>query len=115
MGNNTFVALKHGADFMMLASYALMFCGLMSVPLLSRVAPLSETRAWCVRHMSADPEFTNDTIMYKTWTGFAIMIPVYILRGEAMAIPYVFACGLMQAFTMEFPLFVFGIRPFDTE
>lgn len=142
---NDFVLLKNGADFMMLASYALVFfswfvvvvqswrsaartrhlltralpytviffCGVTAIPFVSQVVQLSEIRVWCVRHMSGEDGFSNRTSFFKTWTGFALMLPLYV--SDPLTVPFVFACGALQAFTMIYGLYLSGIRSWNVD
>lgn len=142
---NDFVLLKNGADVMMLMSYALvffswfvvvvqywrsekrvrfiftrivpysfiLFCGVTAIPFASQALQLSEIRVWCVRHMSGEDGFSNGAVFFKTWTGFALMFPFYI--RDPLTLPFVFACGAFQAFTMNFGLYLSGIRSWDAD
>merc|ERR1712110_1384761 len=77
------------------------------------MGPLSNTRAWCVRHMAGDEFYSNRSIFWSTWVGFAAMFPLYF--RDPLTLPYVFAAGMMQAFTMIFGLYLSGIRPWSTD
>ncbi len=133
-----YTVIKFGADFMMTISYSLFaftwlwiifeniekkefkeiglfsglyFCFWMLTPILSNLLPLNDTPVYCVRHM--------DTQM-SAWIGNAIA--GYILLGiiygtnvikrkNPKIIFYVFIIGCVESFYMEFPLFIWGIRP----
>jgi len=130
--------LKFGADFMMTISYSLFafpwlwiifenfekrdkqeillftgfyFSSWMLTPLLSILLPINDTMVNTVRHM--------DTQMIA-WiinviVGYAILSVIYgtniINRKNPKIIGFVFLVGCVQSFYMEFPLFLYGIRP----
>ena len=126
----TFMWQKFGADFMMTISYALftfpwlvilfenvrkpnwktvtkytsMFFGFwLLTPLLSLALPLNNTVVETVRHTGSQIWLVNLLI------GYGILLAIY--RRELQIVGKVFLAGMIGAFIMELPLFVFGIRP----
>ena len=130
--------LKFGADFMMTFSYSMFafgwlwivfenfkkknyreiltftfifFFSWIIVPFLSFWIPLDDTRVETVRHMSSQ---------FILWIvnaiiGYSLLIIIYGTRKfkhkNQIIIFYVFIIGCLESFFMEFPLFIFGIRP----
>ncbi len=130
--------IKFGADFMMTISYSLFaftwlwivfenikkrdlkeiglysglyFCSWMIIPLLSFLLPINDTIVYTVRHM--DTQFSAWVV--NVIVGYSILALIYgtniIKKKNPKIIIYVFVIGCVESFYMEFPLFVFGIRP----
>lgn len=136
-----YLLVKFGADFMMTISYSLFafgwlwivfdnirgekqinelilftvfyFCSWIIIPLLSILLPLNDTIVYTVRHM--DTQFI--IWILNVIVGYGILSLIYgtniINRKNPKILGYVFLIGCLQSFFMEFPLFVFGIRPKD--
>lgn len=130
--------VKFSADFMMTISYALfaftwmwlmyetwenqqwremalftlLWCtAWMLTPFLSQFIEWDNLPVHCVRHMGSQLNIQIITV----GMGYILMLVCYatdiFARKDPKVILYVFVVGCVQAFMMEFPLFVFGIRP----
>jgi hypothetical protein len=126
--------LKFGADFMMTISYALYafpwlaivlgelrrqqwlskrvigytalwFGSWMTVPLLSAVLPIDDTRVEAVRHMNTQLPFWIINLI----VGYGLLLLIY--RREFQKVLRIFCVGVVCALIMEIPLYVFRIRP----
>ncbi|MBD3227574.1 MAG: hypothetical protein GF329_05230 [Candidatus Lokiarchaeota archaeon] len=128
-----FNVLKFGCDFMMTISYSLvafswvwimfeswnkkrykdmifwtslLFGGWMIIPWLSILFNLNQINVWTIRHM--DTQVLIQIIVVLV--AYIIMIILYI-KKDPKVILYIFFIGCFQAFAMEFPLLISGIRP----
>ena len=132
-----FAILKFGCDFMMTISYSLvafswvwimfeswkekkikdmtfwtclLFGGWMIIPWLSSWFNFNQIHVWTIRHM--DTQILIQLIVVLI--GFILMIILYV-KKDPKVILYVFFIGCFQAFAMEFPLLISGIRPTSLE
>lgn len=130
--------LKFGCDFMMTFSYSLFafpwmwiifenfekrefkeiafytslyFGSWMLTPLLSILLPIDDTMVNTVRYMD------TQLIVWivNVFVGYSILAVLYgtniINSKDPKIIGFVFIVGCAESFCMEFPLFIFGIRP----
>jgi hypothetical protein len=135
-----FFWLKFGADFMMTISYswfaftwmwimfetwkdknwkdaafftALWFISWILIPYLSFLISWDDRIVYCIRHMDSQMVIQIVTVV----VGYILMLILYgtdkFNSKDPKVILYVFMVGCFQAFTMEFPLFMFGIRPIE--
>ncbi len=132
-----FALVKFSADFMMTISYALvaftwvwiifeswkarntkdmllytalLFGGWLIIPWLSLWIPVYDAQVSTVRHM--DTQMVAQILAVVA--GYALMTALY-WKKDKRVILYVFCVGCFQAFTMEFPLLISGIRPATLE
>ncbi len=131
--------LKFGADFMMTFSYSmfafawlwimfdnvknnankremsyftlLFFGSWMMIPLISLMLPFNDTMVYTHRLMNSQmPIWVANVIV-----GYLILALIYgtnlFKRKNPRIIGYVFIIGCLESFFMEFPLFIWGIRP----
>lgn len=130
--------LKFGADFMMCISYSIYafswvwimfqswktknrkdmiffsvwwFASWILTPVLSKAISWNETTVQCIRYM--DSQLIAQIVTVAC--GFILMSVFYFTdrfnSKDRGVILYVFMVGCLQAFIMEFPLFITGIRP----
>lgn len=81
-----------------------LFGGSLLVPIISNLIPLNDVEITTVRYM-ADIRWLEIT---AATTGYILLIA---LKYDYKTILYVFGVGCMQGFTMEFCLWITGIRP----
>ena len=129
---------KLGADFMMCISYSifafswlwimyenytkkdvkeiilytsLFFSSWMLIPLIAKLVPLNDVEVYTVRHMDSQMGIWISNAII----GYVILIIIYglgkIRERDFKLIGYVFLVGCLESFFMEFPLFIYRIRP----
>jgi hypothetical protein len=130
--------LKFGADFMMTISYSLFaftwlwimfdswktkdfkemtkyttiwFSFWILVPILSFLIPWDDRLVYCIRHMDSQIIAQILSVIF----GYVLLLLLYgtdrFNSIKPKTILFVFIAGCLQAFIMEFPLFITGIRP----
>lgn len=135
-----FFWLKFGADFMMTISYSwftftwiwimfetlkdnnwkdavfftlLQLISWILTPYLSFLISWDDRVVYCVWHMDSQMIIQIITVV----VGYVLILILYgtdkFNSKDPKVIPYVFMVGCFQAFVMEFPLFMFGIRPIE--
>ncbi|MHA1145487.1 MAG: hypothetical protein ACTSRW_12165 [Candidatus Helarchaeota archaeon] len=84
---------------------ALVFLGWMLIPLFMYLVPVHDLIVYTNRHMTS-----------IQWVEILIVIVSYVLllvlKYDYKQVSYLFLVGCTLSFMMEFPLFIFGIRPF---
>ncbi|MHA1270537.1 MAG: hypothetical protein ACTSPY_12165 [Candidatus Helarchaeota archaeon] len=130
---DVFNVIKFCSDFMMTISYSIvafswvwimfeswkkfkikdmvfwtsfLFIGWLLIPFISIFTNLNQIDIWTVRHMAT--QLLIQIIVVGV--GYFLMIILYF-KKDPKVIVYVFFIGCFQAFAMEFPLLISGIRP----
>ncbi len=105
-------------DWKSISFYTLYYFGAwIALPFLMYAIPLNNTIVYTVRHMG------TQIIVWivNPFIGYAILAAIYLTpiiykikpdaKKQKRIIVYVFIVGCLEAFFMEFPLFISGIRP----